>query len=189
MSRASEIIKRERDELKQLLGYWNTVSGSLTAVFSFAPISGAFLDQLLPGPLGKIAPTLGVVLSIIVVLALFYSYRDRNRREIDQAARAALASGLIALCVFVFAWFTWIAEVSGDWHILGLSLTQEARQAVSQGIVPDDVKALLDRFGHNSEDRIWAWRNLVMFAVSLSFAGFFAFVAGSFFLWTLKFIR
>ncbi len=185
-NRALKAIKKEREEFKQLFSYWKTVSGSLTGILTFIPVSGVFIESLLPGVLRILAPVLAVSLSLLVILHLFFRYRDRTAQEIDKAARTCFCLGLLMLCCFVLGWLTWIVEAGGDWHIAGLTLTDEAARAVSQGNSPDDPKVLLDRFGHNSENRIWQWRNLATALLAFSFSGFFAFTAGSFLLSTLK---
>jgi len=43
----------------------------------------------------------------------------------------------------------------------------------------------MDRFGYQSEDRIWDGRNLVVCLLSLSFAGFFALATAAFFTFTV----
>ncbi len=188
-NRSFEAFKREREELRQLFGYWKTVSGSLTGLVPIASLGGTLLEPLLPGVLRVVAPVLSVVLSMLTILFLFYRYRDRTRREIDKVAFVLFVLGVVALMGFFVGWLTWIFEANGDWHMRGMALTEEAALVISQGKLPDDPKALLDRFGHDSEDRVWQFRNLVAGCLSLSFGAFFALVSGGCLLWTMKYMR
>lgn len=183
---ASKAIRQERTQLRQLLGYWKTVSGALTAILLVLPIGGAFVEPLLPGVLSVVAPVLGLAVCILGVLFLYYSNRDRTRSQIERSAKILFVVACVLLVVFFVFWFTWVIEVDGDWHISGLTLTDEAAQTISQNKIPDEPRSLLDRFGHDSEDRIWRYRNVVAFVLAFSFAGFFALGAGSFFLFTLR---
>jgi hypothetical protein len=76
---AGGALKRERSELKAIVGHWKTLWGFLAGAFTFLPLEAALLEPLLPGVLGVIAPTLAVLLSILVMLATYYLFRDSGK--------------------------------------------------------------------------------------------------------------
>lgn len=180
-------IQRERQDFVQLLKYWKTICGGLTGIFTLIPIGGFFIESLLPDVLGQLAPLLGIIGSVLFVLFLYYTNRVRQVAQIEKMAKSLFLVGFICLVIFVCARLVWVTEVDGDWHITGLALTEDAENAVQQKKITNTTpKALLDRMGHDSDDRIWRGRWLVTAVLAFSFAGIFIFSAGSFFLFTLK---
>lgn len=185
--RAYGSIQRERQDFAQLLRYWKTICGGLTGIFTLIPIGGFFVESLLPDVLGQLAPLLGIIGSVLFVLFLYYTNRARQVAQIERMGKFLFLVGFFCLVAFVCARLIWVTEVEGDWHITGLTLTEEAENAVQQKKITNTTpKALLDRMGHDSDDRVWRGRWLVTAVLAFSFAGIFAFSAGSFFLFTLQ---
>lgn len=186
---ANNALKQERREFVQLLGYWKSASGFFTALFSILPIGGTFVVALLPGNLRYIGPPLAVLLTAVILLFSYYVFRERDPRTIERAAIVYFGLGLVALFAYIFTWLTWVVQVGESWHLIGMRLTEEATRAVSQMKVPNEVGALLDRFGHSSENRIWEDRNIIQALLLGSFSCFFALIATTFFLLTVKLLR
>jgi hypothetical protein len=186
-TRAYSSLQRERQDFAQLLKYWKTVCGGLTGLLAVIPVGGFFVEAVLPGVLGVLAPLLGITLAVLLILFLYYSNRNRAIAEIGKTGKLLFFIGLVCLVVFVCSRLVWVVNVDDDWYITGLTLTTEAENAIQQKMIANETpKTLLDRMGHNSPERIWWGRWVVTAVLAFSFAGIFAFSAGSFFLFTLQ---
>lgn len=184
MSAERALAKDVRD-FKAVAKYWKTFSGLATLVVSVSPAAAFAETAAFPGMTRMWVPLLGPFSCVCVVLFLFFKSRDRSAAEIDRVATLLFATGICLLLAYVSMWFNSVIQVDGQWHVIGPQLTPEASKAVAEGWVPDDAKALLDRFGHGSDDRVWLGRPWVFVLLTASATGFFAALAGSFFLFTL----
>lgn len=191
MSSNFSSIELERQEFVALIKYFKSVAGALTGLFAALPISGYFIEPLLTNELVVIGPPLAIVASIALSLHLFFRRKDDQVSKIEKAANKFFIGAAVCIVVFVLAWLNVVKNVDDRWHITGWTLTDEAQQAIRNKYVTNDTpKDLLDRMGHQSEDRIWKARWLAKAVLVFSFSGFCACMVGSFFLYTLRhFVR
>ena len=175
-------LRAELRYLRDLIAPWKSFSGALTTAFAVLPISAGLSDALLPDRIGLLAPPLAIVLSVVLVLFLFFRYRNKNVEDLDRAATRLFAASIICIVIFVVGWLYFVIPVNEQWHVIGIELTQEAQQAVTKGSVANSAGAYLDRFGHFSEDRIWTLRPVSLSLLTFSFGLSFACLSGAFFL-------
>ena len=184
-------IQQEHVELRGILTYWRTVSGMLTIVLPLGPVASIVAQSWLPpDPAREICIPLTLVACTVTIFGLFYSRRRRAPADIDRPSARLLAIGGILAGAYL-AGLLWLVKPVGDERYLTSPwLTAEAKEAIAAKRVTNDTAAtLLDYFGHQSEDRIWAARWLCQLILYLLYAGTFAVVISSFFLRTLAAFR
>lgn len=186
---ASSIRRRQIADLRAITGYWSTLSGLLTIFFTLFPIGASLLDPLLPDVSRIAAPVLALTLTILLLVCLYFSSTGLNQRNITTLAQVAFAVAIVFLVVYFMSWINFVVYVDGNWYLTGTALTEEAATAIQRGAIQGDTRSLLDRFGHVSQDRIWVGRKTATSLLTISFAGFTSFAAGSFFLFTLASMR
>ena len=150
------------------------MEGSASIVRSIWPLSGFFVEPILPGVLGVLGPLLGITVSLLLILFLYYSNRNQPIPSIGKRGKVFFSIGFLCLLVFVCSWLVWVVNVDDDWYITGLTLTSEAEKAIQQKMTANETpKTLLDRMGHDSPERIWSGRWVVTAVLAFSFAGIF----------------
>ena len=191
-------LQKELDELKALAKYAKSLSGMAAGISALLPVAGVVFKSIVP-PWPKsqgsslvdtgVIPLLALCATLSMMLFLYYWYREQDHSVLHARAGCSflLAVGCGVLYLSLFAYFVVKGpETPQNYHIRGLSLTTEASKAIDQGKVRDTPAELLGYFGVNSEDTIWEGCWLVQVVLVLAFCSVFVFLAGSFFLFTLR---
>jgi hypothetical protein len=178
---------RQLEEWKALAGYWKTVSGALTPITALIPVSGFFTDfACVPGA-DKIQSGFGVVFAALMVPALFYIFRKGQGSTIQLVAIIFFCGAMLLGVLYLILLVTQIESVDEQRYLISPALTDRAQKALAEKeITSVSPKALLDYFGHASEDDIWAHRTCLRAVMVVSFVMTFASLTSAFFLWTLK---
>jgi hypothetical protein len=151
-------LKDIKDFLK-LLG--TTLSGGFTLVGTLLPLTG-FAWQSIAPPWPEASPVIPVLGSMVAILTLFLTFRVYTEPMIRRWSAILWISGVVLAIFYLFMASIYLDKVDGRVHMTGFALTNEARAAVNDPMGPKDTpKDLLDYFGHDSEDRIWAGRGVL----------------------------
>lgn len=168
-----------------------SVAGAVSGVVTVLPLSGLVWNAIVPpwpdGENNRVLIAGAVVTAILTVLGLFFAFRNGTAQQPLSWVRCFLVLGGISALLFILLTTFCMPTVGDEVHVTGLSLRDEARQAVERKDVDSDVpKDLLDYFGHESEGRIWYGHTLVTFTLVVLFLVTPALIAGGFSLFVLS---
>lgn len=153
--------------IRELAQAFKSFRGFLTGVFSALSFASLYL---LPGDLRISSLAFALFLTALGLVAALLTRDSFSLAGKRKLGIASLGLAAIAASAFIAGSVAWIFEVDGTAHVAGTGLTVEATRALDKRLVPNQQTALLNLFGHDSEDRIWTGRNVTKIALVASFA-------------------
>lgn len=178
------LLQREIKQFSELLESFKSICGGLLAVITVLPFGGLLAENtLLPPWLGKANVWLAFVASLMTVIVLFYLGKEIPTARISWWVRVLIGGGVASFVIYLVLLASHVVDVDGERHVIGLALTNEARDKLEKKIVISDTpKDFLHAFGYESDGRIWERIWVVNVVLVVCFSATFAFLSGAFFL-------